>query len=302
MQYTKGPLTFEDQLVLMQQRGLTVGDVATAEKYLQRVGYYRLMGYLYPFRRPLSDDYEPGSMFEWAVEHYVFDQRLRALVLDAICHIEVAARTAITYVMAHAHGSFAYTKLASFEATPTLELWHPGWLERVEKEVKRSREEFIDHFREKYDGFPHLPIWMATEVMSLGTISQMLAKMRIADQKSVASYFNVQAPVLANWIHCVSVVRNICAHHGRLWNKHLGVSPTVPRSSAWQYMAHATNSRKMFFMLMVIATLLESTSAEAKEWRARVNELLDPLLADEAGRDQMGAPSFWQTHPAWQIR
>lgn len=107
MQYKKSALTFAEQLAQLQKRGLAVEDSELAMRYLERVGYYRLMGYLYPFRKTASDDFAADTSFEAAVELYEFDQKLHGLVLDAICHIEVAVRTAVTYDMGHAYGPFA---------------------------------------------------------------------------------------------------------------------------------------------------------------------------------------------------
>lgn len=73
MQYMKGPLTYAVQLQQLQQRGLYVADPARAIYFLERVGYYRLMGYLFPFRRMGSDDYNAGATFEDAVARYEFD-------------------------------------------------------------------------------------------------------------------------------------------------------------------------------------------------------------------------------------
>lgn len=297
MEYRKGPLKFADQLALLQQRGLQVDDPQLATLYLQRVGYYRLMGYLFPMRLQGSDEYHPGSMFQSAVDRYNFDHQLRALVLDAVCHIEVAVRTAVTYEMAHAYGAFAHAKANSFAYD---QAWHADWLATIETEIDRARETFIDHYKAKYDGYPRLPIWMATEVMSLGSISKMYKGMHPANQKAVATRFGVAHTVLSSWLHSVSVVRNICAHHGRLWNRVLGVSPALPKSGAWQYLPQLTPNNRVFFALMVIRMLLVNSMMDANEWRDRISDLLRPFLADPASQASMGAPQNWEQHPAWR--
>jgi len=297
MEYRKGPLSFAEQLALLQQRGLQVDDPQVATLYLQRVGYYRLMGYLFPMRILGSDNYHPGSIFQAAIDRYNFDHQLRALVLDAISHIEVAIRTAITYEMSHSYGAFAHAESRSFAFD---QAWHAGWLATVEAEVERAREAFIEHYKMKYDGYPRLPIWMATEVMSLGALSKMYKGMHPQVQKAVAARFGVAHTVLSSWLHAMSVARNICAHHGRLWNRVMGVRPVLPKSGAWQYLPQQTPNDRVFFMLMAIKTMLSNSMVDANVWRDRVSGLLRPFLADPSSLTGLGAPPTWENHPVWR--
>lgn len=298
VQYTKAALTFADQLQQLQRRGLQVADPAVATMHLERVGYYRLMGYLFPFRQPQSDDYQPGATFEAAVARYEFDQVLRGLVMEAVGRIEVAVRTAVTYELGHAYGAFGHGDPANvlWDAG-----WHSRWLAVLDGEVERSRDTFIDHYKAKYTNpaFPRVPLWMASEVMSLGTLSKLVQAMHPRDQKAVASHFNVPGPVLASWIHAMSVVRNICAHHGRLWNRGLGVKPMRPKSGAWHHFAAQYPSHRTFFMLLVLRHLLRFTTADSDAWRDQISNHLRPLLADSAHQFAMGALPTWEQHPVW---
>ncbi len=120
--YNKPYHTFEEQLELLKSRGLEVTNDQVALEYLHRLGYYRLSGYWYPSRKllPLStilskpnrpqreDNFIPGSKFQDAVELYVFDKKLRLLILDAIERVEVAIRVDIAYLLG-AKDPFAYT-------------------------------------------------------------------------------------------------------------------------------------------------------------------------------------------------
>ncbi len=108
MKYTKRPLTFDEQVQQLVDRGLE-GDPATIRNRLQSVNYYRLTGYLYPYRIQGSDNFVPGTQFETVWEQYAFDRRLRLLVMDAIERIEIAVRAQLAYHHAHTyHDPFAY--------------------------------------------------------------------------------------------------------------------------------------------------------------------------------------------------
>jgi abortive infection bacteriophage resistance protein len=89
-------------------RGLVVNDPDTATRYLTHIGYYRLSGYTRPFQKDTSgqgtSDFKPGSTFEDVLDRYVFDRKLRLLVMDAVERIEVSTRAALSNVIATLHG------------------------------------------------------------------------------------------------------------------------------------------------------------------------------------------------------
>lgn len=300
MQYPKGALTFFDQLELMKARGLRVGDEQLALEVLRRVSYYRLAGYLFGFRLPDSDNFEPDTTFDEAVRLYEFDRQLRLLVLDAVERLEVALRTAITYEFGHLYGAFGHVSLANFAVERRVG-GHADWLAAVRAEAGRAQELFVRSYVGKYDGFPDLPIWMASEVMSFGTLSRFLASMKNQDQKAVAQHFDVHQAVLPSWFHTLSVVRNRCAHHSRLWNWQLRVTPRrITSSPLWnrQVLQHAD---RMFYVLLVIKRLLRAAGdRHVDSWRDRVTELLRPILASPRYQEEMGAYQDWEIDSLWR--
>ncbi len=82
MRYDKPPLSFEEQADHLIQRGLVVDKSLFVDR-LKNVNYYRLSGYLYPYRQA-DDTFKPGTTFERVWRHYTFDRRLRLIVMDAI--------------------------------------------------------------------------------------------------------------------------------------------------------------------------------------------------------------------------
>ncbi|SMQ93776.1 Abi family protein [Xanthomonas fragariae] len=302
VQYTKEALDYAQQIRQLQGRGLAIVDPVKAELYLRKVGYYRLMGYLFPLRVAGGDTYLPGASIDTALRLYEFDRHLRHLVGDAIGHIEVAARTAVTYRLAHAYGSFAHRNAANFRPDGGKGNWHESWLSKVDEQVCRARETFIDHYKCRYTipPFPEVPIYMASEVMSLGTLSKLVCAMHSVDQAAIATEFHTDIPVLLSWLHAVSVVRNIAAHHGRLWNRVLGVSPKLPRHGVWAGTSSTVPQTRLFFMLCVLNHLLKDTAANITHWRTTVSDHLRPLLVDPSRRASMGAPDNWETHALWQ--
>jgi len=293
MIYNKQPLTFKQQLDLLATRGLEFNDRDYALHNLERISYYRLSGYWYPVKND-DDSFRDGASFDVALLLYEFDRHLRLLVMDAIERVEIALRTAITYTLSHTYGTFAHTNSTNFRNRFRLD----KWTNKVEKESQNSQEDFIRHYRSTYEGFPTLPIWMVTEVISLGALSRLFEGMLHREQLKIAQEYDVQPVVLRSWIRTLTYIRNVCAHHARLWNRQLAIAPDLPRhNSTWQAPITPTN-RRLFAVLLILRQMMQHHH-QGSHWQQRVTELLQPIAAKHYWRTAMGIPENWQRHPLW---
>ena len=239
--YPKQIQTFANQIGILKQRGMTFADEAAAEAWLHRVSYYRMSGYWYPLLADrVNHTFKPGATFEQAVSLYEFDSRLRELVFRNIGRIEVAVRTQMAYVMSMAKGGTWFADASLFNNTAQ----HAKTLQSIADEYHRSDEQFVRAFKRKYSD-PLPPSWMTLEVTSFGTMSILYQYLKPGiSKREVAAVFGVSDTVFASWLHTLVYVRNICAHHARLWNRTLGVRPLMPRhaaSSSWNLYCAACN-------------------------------------------------------------
>lgn len=290
MRYLKPPLTFEDQLDLLRQRGLTVRDPDRALHWLRNISYYRLSAYCLPFKD--GEAFRPDTAFDDIAGLYIFDRKLRLLVLDALERIEVAIRTVVTYEIAHAYGPFGHANPANF--APDFD--HARFMADLADEERRAREPFADHFRRKYAGEPQLPVWMATELLSFGTISKLYQSLEPKMRQRIAAAYGVDAQFLISWLHTLTYVRNVCAHHKRLWNRQLGIRPRLPsRSLAWPH--QVPDNGRMYAVLVVLQHMLRVVSPRS-HWHERLFDLLEqhPNLSLE---DMKLAPD-WRNKALWR--
>jgi abortive infection bacteriophage resistance protein len=299
MEFTKAALTFEEQADLLVMRGLTGrrGDILT---HLQNVNYYRLSGYWYHKLLP-DDHFQPGLSIGDVWNLYVFDRKLRLLLIDAIERIEVGIRTRFSYFHALAHGPFAYMEHP--DSLPSLDNFRRCEIQsRIVSETERqSREHFVANFKSKYgDRHRYLPVWMATELMSFGSVLGLLKGSNMHVSRQVSSVFHVSPVVLLSWLWSLNEVRNVCAHHGRLWNRPLGNKPLIPREAhhpEWHTPVIVGNQR-IFVVLTICASLLASLAPDSR-WKLRLRE----LLADypDIPTQQMGFPDNWVHCPIWSL-
>lgn len=292
--FSKPATTHAEQVALLRRRGMAVTDEARAEFYLKHLNYYRLAAYWLPFEADHATHlFQPGTDFDAVLALYVFDRELRLLLLDAIERIEVSVRSRWAYELAHAHGPHAHLE-------PSLARSATFWNDNVRKlteEVQRSDETFIRHLVSTYsEALP--PIWAVCEVTSLGLLSRWYGNLAASPvRRAIASSFAVDDLVLASWLHHLSTVRNVCAHHSRLWNRDFTVTPkqprTKPRSIAvlWQ-----PGSRRIYNTLLLVSHLMEVVAPDSS-WRKRLVEL---LARQEPRSPAMGLPRDWRRLSHWQ--
>src|SRR5699024_5140451 len=135
------------------------------------------------------------------------DRQLRSCVMDAIARFEIALRTCFAYQLAHRHDPWAYEKPDLFtDATK-----HTSRLASLDRELRRSQETFILHYKQQYSSPQRPPIWIACEVMSLGLLSGLFdSLLRRADRQAIAETFGLDELVLRSLAHHLTVIRNTC--------------------------------------------------------------------------------------------
>jgi abortive infection bacteriophage resistance protein len=262
--------------------------VARTIEWLQRVGYYRLSAYFIPFRTTGSDAFRTGTTFDRVIDLYKFDCGLRLVVLRALDRIEVGVRAIATYHLAHELGPFGYAIPTNFPSHYD----HASLMKNLAREESRSTEVFVRHYRSKYTSPPHLPIWMATELLTFGTLSKMYGNLRKGFRKKIAREFNQPEPVFTSWLHSLAAISNICAHHSRLWNRQLAVKPALP--TAWAG-AGIDNSR-VYAIALVIQSLLNTLSRDSN-WKERLKATF--ATYPSVNLPAMHFPTNWQDQAPW---
>ncbi len=298
MKFQKPALTFSEQVDLLISRGLIVSGHSKAEACLENINYYRFSAYCLPFENP-RHHFIAGTTFEQVCEVYEFDRELRLLVIDALERIETTIGTDIAYQLAHAHNPFAHTEQTIFR--PTFN--HSLWTQEVQKETLRSKEVFIDHYKKTYDGFPVIPIWMLVEILSFGNVSKLYEGMKKEDQWAISRPYGIHPSCLWSWLRTLVYVRNICAHHSRLWNRELAIAPYIP-SDDFRWTKPIPVDPKFLFSTLLILWKLQAKHAkwngQIQTWKMKVNDLLARSLSVSNKLQRMGVPANWAQHPLWQ--
>ncbi|MFS2152169.1 Abi family protein [Rhizobium sp. Rhizsp42] len=298
MRFTKPSVAIVDQLALLQARGLVVPDADHALHCLQHISYYRLRAYWLPFEQITAETGEHkftlGTSFDDVLALYVFDRRLRLHVMDAVERVEVSLRGSWAHHLAMKYGPHGYLDQALYA--------HADHYDRacrtLTNEIDRSKDTFIVHYLEKYDEPRHPPIWMIAEVISLGQLSKWYSNLKLrSDRQAIAKPYQIDEKVLISLTHHLTYIRNICAHHGRLWNKQFTVTMMMPNSPPPLQLAINPASERRIYNTLAALGYLMGIIAPATTWRQQLVELIDSCpLAEET---VMGFPPDWRSQPAW---
>jgi abortive infection bacteriophage resistance protein len=305
--YEKPATTIAQQIVMLTERGMLSHDPDLVERWLRTVGYYRLSAYWHPYELPAqngetrSKNFKPDTNFEDIVDIYVFDRKLRLLMMEAIERVEISLRS-------------RWTNRLSLETTPHAHtdprLFNSGWdhvkmLSKLCERTEQSRELFVEHYRNKYCEPFVPPLWVVTELMTLGQLSHWLSATRDLNIRSaVAKDMGMPSgEVLESIIKYLSYIRNICAHHSRLWNRRtVKRLPMIKRFRESMVIIQSPDKNQfqpenlVYNCLVVLIMLLRHQSPDTT-FASRVAELVSGRAPWQM--KAMGFPDDWLKLPVW---
>lgn len=172
-------------------------------------------------------------------------------------------------------------------------------IQNIKSSTERSEEEFVDHFRQKYTSETNMPMWMAVETCSFGTLSRLFSMMKLKDQQNISDIFNVSNGIMRSWLHSLSYVRNLCAHHARFYNRTLGVRPSVPkRIKLPKYFDPFTPRNDRIFSVLTIMKYLLDQLSLGEQFKIGLIHLLGEY--PEIDMQFSGFEENWQEHKLWR--
>ena len=319
MIYNKPALTTFEHIEQLRQRGLIIDDDDRVTQHLTSIGYYRLSAYCVPFYEVTRADalaadstdgahnFKANTRFDDVLNLYVFDRKLRLLIIEAIERIEVAVRAQWANQLSVAHQDpHAYMNTALFKSP-----WkHQKNLAKITSDIKDSNEKFIGHYLKKYQQ-PFLPpIWVVAETMSFGALSHWYANTKDNHVKAhIAKSLGLPTvDIMERVLHCLTLVRNTAAHHNRVWNRKFSMQPPyIKKLSRRLLVTRSVNpeghpemqpNREIYNYLIIMGHMM-NTLQPSSDWCAR----LAALIALQASWQQhaMGFRSEqWQDDPFWQ--
>ncbi len=298
MKYSKPAISIDVQIKKLKDRGLLFNDEVRAADYLSNISYYRLRAYTYPFQDNTSPNHPfiAKISFEDIINLYVFDRKLRLLIFDAMEKVEVALRTQIIYQYSLAHGSHWHTDPANYRNPMSF----VGQMTDLNKEINRGAETFITHYQETYTSPAEPPCWMSLELSSMSLLSRIYQNLKLSAQKdAVANHFGMMnIRIFENWLFCFCNLRNICAHHGRIWNRRL-VKITLPYNTPNPFLQNSNVYTNKLYATVACLQYVLNIISPGSNFKNRLKDLMAncPLQQEK----EMGFPNKWENDPFWNL-
>ena len=315
-EYTKPPLTYKEQINLLKSRGLLIPDENRAERLLSNISYYRLSAYMLPCKEIKDgcyiDKFIDGKTWDDVYNLYLFDRKLRLLVFDAIERLEISIRTQIIYQLSHKYGSHWQDDPSIFKITHKKDKDGNDIDIDVYKEINKhitdqlnnnKSEVFLQHYRDTYDNPSTPPSWMSVEIMYFNHLSKICSGLKQrSDATGISNFYCLPPEIFCSWLHTINYVRNLCAHHARLWNRDFNIVPVrlnFSKSLVWISNSSSVRRKKIYYFFCILNYLLQTVNPTST-FKEKLLELLDEYKKYISLQD-MGFPNDWQNEKMWGI-
>ncbi len=263
----KRPTTYEEQLSILKSRGCLLIDENFCLEKLSLINYYRISAYFLPFKQN-DGFYSPGTSFEKIYRIYEFDRKLRNILYSAIEVIEISLRTRMSYLHATKYGALGYLNADNFNTRHNATKFE----EKIHAEIERnSKVLFVKHHIENYD--TKFPIWVVSELFTFGMLSYFYTDLKTCDQKEIAKLYHANYKDTKSWLRCLTDLRNICAHYGRLYYRIFSASPSG-------FNIDESKKRRLWGVVLVLKSLYPSTTKWNSEFIARMEQLFQEYRED----------------------
>lgn len=310
--FDKKPLVYEDQLNLVKSRGLVVADDSRAIRYFQQISYYRLSAFFLPYQQQ-KDKFNTGTTFDQILDNYSFDRELRLLVFDCIERIEIAIRTQLIYALATKYNNSHWQDDKTIFKQAYIN--HRGdsidSFSELQKIINNARsaknpEVFIKHYSDTYNQPINPPSWMCMELLTIGELSRLYNGLKEnSDKQLIADFFMLHHTVFTSWLHTLTYVRNICAHHSRLWNRAFAIKPDIllKPKLAWVSKPFENNQRTFYFLCTLQYFLKHANPSNS--FKNKLQDLFAkyptvPIQFMGIPSDGKGNMLDWQNEPLWK--
>lgn len=257
----KRPTTFDEQINLLKQKGITITNIDSCKNFLSKTNYYRLSGYYLPFIFIRDEQCFIPIPFERIQNIYTFDAELRNLISFAIEKIEVHVRTQLSYYHAHKYGSEGYMNSSSFNDKNN----HSTYLKHIKTCIsENSNTLVVKHHNKHYHG--HFPIWVIIDFFSIGMLSYFYRGMKNKDKSKIAKeLYGINYQTLESWLRCITDLRNRCAHYSRIYYWIFPAIPKMPTNEKY------IPSRRLFAQIYMLKLMYP----EKEKWN---DEFVKPLI------------------------
>lgn len=220
--------SLEEQLEILRSRGLTISDEFQAKEFLLHHNYYRISGYSLALRK--NDVFSKSATFQNIVDIYNCDHELRHILLQYLEVIEVQMKSVYVYEFTKIHTPTDYLDEAFFPNKAK----HKEIIDKVNRQMAQRlpHEAYLKHFINELH--QDIPLWAYVDLFTISDISFLYSISEQSIKDAVAHTFgltmNKGASILVSYMHSMTILRNLCAHGGRIYNRLFEQKPSLNKA------------------------------------------------------------------------
>lgn len=297
-QYPKNFLSVMQLIQKLRNAGMIIDSQDEAEMALTTIGYYRLKGYSFHYMDPSTQKYVSGTDFSNVLKLYHFDSELSHLLFSYLSQIEVALRARLVNAFQITQDALILHDPSAFKDKQIY--WRNQGT--IASEINRSNDVFIEHNFNNHEGA--IPLWASVEIMSFGTISKTIKNMKTGSNSAFSTLIqnykfknangnviNPSKDMFTSWLQAVSVMRNICAHNGRIYNRAISTRPQLIFSDI-------INPQPRYNGLYQIILSMKYLRPSDESWAIFTNDFNKLLIKYTGVYDinRLNFPSDWKNH------
>jgi len=206
--------TLDEQIQIMQHKGMVITDIERTKEVLLRENYFFLNGYRHLFLKSSSDKtFIPGTTFEELHSLFLFDRQFRNIIFKNLLVIENNIKSIISYQLSKKYGykESEYLKAKNFNTSPLKTRQVQDLIKKMKRQVRVNAKQHsaTSHYINNYG---YIPLWILVKVLSFGIVSELFAILKREDQEGIADIYGVDVDTLSVYLPILSNYRNLCAH------------------------------------------------------------------------------------------
>jgi abortive infection bacteriophage resistance protein len=309
VEYNKPYRTPRDLAHKLILQGLAVPDRKLAETTIFRENYFRFKAYISPFFDKTTGKFHPGATFDDLYGLYCADQKLRDFLIPLLALLEVRIRATVDNVITSTtNDPFWHINTEYFKNFSDVE----RALKKAQQRFDQGKQEFVVHYRDRYftkQSYVYRrtpPFWIISEIFTLEqllsvckSLNEKCAKFMVSAGKNrldlIAKPFGLNSHgALINNLGCILELRNLCAHHNRLWNRNL----KNPSGLKGNHSIPPSHPNRLYSQLLMLRICCKAQGIPdgIEPFMTSMFASVSVFTRDKAN---MGFPPDWQTDSIW---
>ena len=212
--------TINEQVEILKNKGLIIEDEISVKETLLIENYFFIMGYRHAFMTsPKERKFIPGTTFDEVYSLFTFDRNFRNIIFKNVLIVENNYKSIFSYVLSKKYGykEKDYLNVNNFNKNKDTNRQINDLLRKLKRQIRINgyQHQATSHYINNYG---YIPMWVSVKVLSFGLMSELFSILKDVDREEIASYYNISADELEDYLSILSNYRNLCAHEDILYN------------------------------------------------------------------------------------